>query len=1104
MTAEEYKAHCKVRTYLRAKVTRLNNKITDIIAGDVSKLSTRDKNSLIDDFKKVKFDIDTANQSVHSVIPDDVDLQKLMDDEEHYDNTIRDCLGVLCSIPQDALPPPSTHNKLKLPDVELPIFSNDKSDNLEKFFYAFESIINKHALSEYEKFIYLKGQVRKGPEALINSLEASNQTYKSAKKLLMDAFASPLSQKYSAIKKLSELKLSAGDDVYSFIGGMRSITSSFTNLGIGVDDILQYFIWNSFNRKFQDQMIQITNVTKPSLKQINDNIFSASERYLKLADLQNEKSYKKTNPSHYHPIEEQKIPITNNLAVNVKSKTGRVCVLCRSDGIQNIDHTLRDCKSYAKPEEKVTKLNSLRFCSKCSFINHTSSQCKFKFSSPCRFCKKPHMSYLCTKAGTDSVFSNVACVHFYNANVRDDNNLLPTFSVDVSSNNRSVTCRILSDTGCQRNFVHEKVVLDLNLPTIRDNVDLRIHGFNAKKRIKTKIVTVPILINEVTHNIKAIVVPSIDITLECTHMNSISKDFRKKGYLLADRQLGDSDTVSDFDLVMGPDSVRLLCLQTVLFGKPVGSSAYLQTEIGVMLLGDTEDMYADLEFLPYCELPHTSENVVDTNVQSNVVDEILTDAGDINIAKLNVATKDALEALSNSYLDYDVQTDHETDILNEEIVHYILSNTDRDSDGRLIMDLPWNPKCKHQLASNVNLSRKILQSNFRKLQKDNKLAAYNKVFMEQEELGIIERIEDIQTFIHSHPDHSFLPHMGVFRPGHESTKCRVVFLSNLCEKREGESVVSHNNALLPGPCLNTKLSISLLLSRFDKFVLVFDITKAFLGIKLRESDQNRLLFWWYKNVDEGDFSLIIYRNLRLPFGLRPSPSILMLALYKIMMIDVDNDCEDTITLKRQIYNNIYMDNGLVSSNDLDLLNSYYHKLILIFNDYQFHLQQFATNNPDFQSKIDRNQETFTENSQKYFGMKWNRELDTLGPFPISLDIKACTKREVLSSLNSVYDLFNVCSPILNRAKLYLHKLQCEYKLDWDSKLNPELLTEWMNICKQCNSAPTFEINRFIGSRDSSYTLVAFSDSSALLPKLSLTYIMNYVVIRLCHLLTLLN
>ena len=198
-----------------------------------------------------------------------------------------------------------------------------------------------------------------------------------------------------------------------------------------------------------------------------------------------------------------------------------------------------------------------------------------------------------------------------------------------------------------------------------------------------------------------------------------------------------------------------------------------------------------------------------------------------------------------------------------------------------------------------------------------------------------------------------------------------------------------------------------------------------------------MLCLWFRSVSQNDFSLIAYRNLRLSFGLRSSPAILMIALYKMLLLDVENDDEETVILKRQIYNNIYMNNGLVSSNCASTLRKYYKKVTDIFSEYQMSLQQFASNCSNIQTESDDDFQTSTDTTINFFGMQWNREFDTLSPFPINLDPNCQTKRQILSTLNAVHDLLNVYGPILNRAKIFLHRLQCDKSVDWDSKLQPE-------------------------------------------------------------------
>ena len=60
---------------------------------------------------------------------------------------------------------------------------------------------------------------------------------------------------------------------------MRTAIVAIRNLNITVNTFLQYFVWSSFNDRLQQQMIQITNTNKPSIQQIETNLFPALERY---------------------------------------------------------------------------------------------------------------------------------------------------------------------------------------------------------------------------------------------------------------------------------------------------------------------------------------------------------------------------------------------------------------------------------------------------------------------------------------------------------------------------------------------------------------------------------------------------------------------------------------------------------------------------------------------------------------------------------------------------------------------------------------------------------------------------------------------------------
>ena len=71
----------------------------------------------------------------------------------------------------------------------------------------------------------------------------------------------------------------------------------------------------------------------------------------------------------------------------------------------------------------------------------------------------------------------------------------------------------------------------------------------------------------------------------------------------------------------------------------------------------------------------------------------------------------------------------------------------------------------------------------------------DKLFRDQQMLGIIEKMDNINQFKLEHPEHSFMGHMPVFKLNRSNTKCRIVYSSNLCKKISNQDLtVSYNQA----------------------------------------------------------------------------------------------------------------------------------------------------------------------------------------------------------------------------------------------------------------------------------------------------------------------
>ena len=215
----------------------------------------------------------------------EIEIESLLNEElescDTYNKYILDTLAMLERPPSPNIDASDSHrisNQLKLPTPPLPTYSHTEGESLEKFFNNFESVIQRYNIDTYTKFIFLQNQLKNEPLTLIKSIEAHKQSYEEAKLLLTKAFASPTTQKFEAIKRLSELNLAYETDPYEFIGNMNSISESFKSLKIDVESILQYFFLNAMNDKFKSHLIHITNSNKPSLQEINERIFGNTER----------------------------------------------------------------------------------------------------------------------------------------------------------------------------------------------------------------------------------------------------------------------------------------------------------------------------------------------------------------------------------------------------------------------------------------------------------------------------------------------------------------------------------------------------------------------------------------------------------------------------------------------------------------------------------------------------------------------------------------------------------------------------------------------------------------------------------------------------------
>jgi len=1120
MTREELLFLKNSRKYLRGKATRKCSAIESGLNAFSSEELRHEKAVLQD----IRDELKNSNQAISKGLwqhetGEDALVQELEKCDEYNEKLIRTMrlldeklIAGAAQAEVRGFPDESTRigNQLKLPQIPLPEYSHDPGESLDKFFNGFEAIMDKYSLSPYVKFVFLQKQLFKEPRTLINSLEGDQQSYAVAKDLLTKAFASPTVKKFDIIKRMADLKLDDNDDPYKFISEMRVVIETFKNMKLDTESVLQYFIWNGLNNTFKNQLIAITNTTKPSFSQITENIFDATERYL-VARSTNSRSGK-TSPKS-----------TAGLAASLqydKSPTQpkfKPCVICTKDGIMNVDHPIHKCLNYSTAVDKLKKLKTIGACLKCANIGHTAANCKFRLHNNCRFCGKPHFSFLCKSAQhpqSETAKSDAkVCVVASGSESSDDTVLLPTFTCEVPSGS---VVRGLKDSGSQACLITEKLADREKFKVIDPNFEIVVNGVNSPKKYKTKTVQLKLKFGDSILEIPAICIPEIKTNLKVPGLGKVVTNFISKGYDLADKLLvGSSDKIGNIQLMLGARAFHGVPGRDVVFGGDI-KSVYMDTKVGVMLIGPIEQLVANLNYLPSvstvdvlsCDADEAnnairceprrdesrrvlysracnSEETDDSNTRIiNVNFTAIDRDAEITEKELSDATErclsdeDVLNNKCNDFLNYEKVNYNEVSVeANNQLVDYVLDNIQRDDSGRLLMRITWNGEVCHLLGRNLELCRKILESNLKKLLKTSgRLEMVDSVFREQETGGVIERIENLSQFLEENPKAAFLAHMPVFRLDKDTTKCRVVYLSNICQKDPTlPTTFNHNQCITAGPSINKKVSTSILQLRFDAKLVCFDLVKAFLQLGLFPSDQIRLCFLWFENISKKNFNVVAYRSLRVPFGLKCSPALLMMALFHILIVDTLNDSQQLKNLKKSIYDLAYMDNLAFTCNGTDELNWAYNKLNDIFTPYKFSLQQFATNDVQLHERISPGE--CMSDDVKLLGLVWNRGEDTLAPAKLCLNEEARTKRTILSSIASNFDIFGMAGPLLNRARLFMHELQCQKSLGWDNPISDEQRNNWRNISRQVNNAPPVSHPRCVGRRDDEYELRVFTDSS---------------------------
>ena len=363
------------------------------------------------------------------------------------------------------------------------------------------------------------------------------------------------------------------------------------------------------------------------------------------------------------------------------------------------------------------------------------------------------------------------------------------------------------------------------------------------------------------------------------------------------------------------------------------------------------------------------------------------------------------------------------------------------------------------MPSNYELCQLISQKVYQRNLKLNIADQYDRVFAEQESLGIIERIPDDFK-----PDqHIFIPHRAVIKSDPlTTTKVRPVFNCSLKIK----GAPSLNEAAHPGPDMMSDLVGLLNYFRTNKYILLADIEKAFLMIRLRRlSDKNSISFILYRN---GKF--VPYRYNSIIFGFCSSPFILNCVLkYHIEKIR-------DVLLREALQDRFYVDNFIYTTSNKSLLSEVYSSAKESLAQGGFNLRDWLSNSESFPLCVMPN-DLLDGTSSKVLGYKYDASKDEMAVRTTMLNASASSKREILSSISKIFDPLGILSPLTIRGKFILRKI-AQDKLSWDAQIPQEIRNQWVKLCQDMETLGHINLSREMVVDSEPCKVFIFCDASS--------------------------
>ena len=1080
------------------KKLQANNTLTETLFYEYKLLIMRK----FDDLEKSDAqasEIYERHKAESAYIPDSDTLADFMSQNRIAMIKIQDQIKVVKPV-APAAPISSNAFKLKLDINE---FLGDESDVLgfANWLMRFETLMSSGGFDAAAKAFFLKNKVRGNAASYIDSINPDAA-------LAYDRMVSALKEQYMnedliLAAYFREFRDSKPEFDHSY-GKTRVFISDVRNklynlkTHFGVDllkdqscetdgcpggaghKLVSFLIFDHFSPELKEAFVRECGTLSPTFNQIIDKyakvINTISQIRRKPKEIPNNQSKRANFPAKStvlpNPAKSNSATSNSKSEPNFSTQSSKSkghlqyklhCKFCGSDG-----HYNKICTLFKTYQQRVDKCIQAGLCTTCASHMHPTSDCPGKSAGlHCYSChSKNHTSALCpkgveTKKSPDS--SNVC----HSANVGMESCfLLPIIALKVIGPNKKVTTlNVLVDTGCHRTYFNANAatLMGVNLDAMRESY-YDITTFLGSGTKKMGLTRATVILPHRRINLPFHVDKNFSLQLKVRGLGQLVQNLIKAKVPLAANYPTKSNTMT-LDGLIGNDVLQFMPFKTV----PCMHGQAFNFAGKICPYGNTE------HFLFRGQVPAPQSIRIENNFNTimrdvkcspRLVDECLEPKETYPDDLAVMFDTSMVERRIERMLECDNAGVQEVPEQNT----YDQDNIQKFRDGIEVKDyvyinLIWKDNIK-DVPSNHQVALKVMQRVYADLERKDLVLQYNQVFFDQHASDIISEFECSPD---QYANYIWLPHRPVIKNDPQtSTKIRPVFNASVKPYKNKPSL---NQASYAGVNNMQDMLKLLMLFRTNSKVLLGDLEKAFLQIRLRRmDDRNKFCFF----IKDGQ-RIRYFKYNTLLFGFICSPFILNYVVQHLASLHPDDACS------RMIRSKFFVDNLVHTGNSTEELIELYQESARRLGAAHFNLQSCNSNDSVLRDLMIKDNRYVKHGCQldKVLGYKYDAISDIIKISQVTLNELAKTKRTVLAESSKVFDPLSLGAPVSVRSKILLAKLW-KFKPDtnhWDEEISGEDQNTWNKICSDLNKLGDLDFPRNTFSQEEEIDLYIFCDAS---------------------------